>query len=518
MNIAYNNIHMDRIKCRAVTQISPEDDINLPETSPDLNKIIFREGNVVISDVKVSKDHVALNGTLEVFILYLTEDDDEKLARIDGKIPFAETFYVEGAQPGDTVDVSSKIEDLSISVINSRKLSARSVVTFCLQSDTLFDEEAACDLEDGEHIEYRLKQMELARLAICKRDIFRLRQELQLPAHMPNIFRLIWQSVKISSVNFKPLDDKIGVSGELSVFLLYESTQENDNVQYYETLIPFSGSIDCMGSREMMIPDIRYSISGRDFEVCPDFDGEERGFSMELVLDLCIKLYEEEKVSILSDVYGTRKDVEADVKKGTFRRILVRNNGTCRLNERLQIEGNPQILQLIHSEGEVYVEECNITEEGAQIEGEIAIKCLYVTSDDKMPYSSLEQTVPFTYLLEAKGAAENAISSIRVTLEQLAVSMLDAKELEAKIALDIAGILFEEFEEELVTDIRLQEPDKAMRRRAPGIVVHVVANGDTLWQIGKKYYIPVNRIKEMNSLSGDEIKPGDKLLLVKERE
>lgn len=518
MNIAYNNIHMDRIKCRAVSQMSPEDDINLPETSPDLNKIIFREGNVVISDVKVSKDHVALTGTLEVFILYLTEDDDEKLARIDGKIPFTETVYVEGAQPGDTVDVTAKIEDLSISVINSRKLSARSVVTFCLQSDELFDEEAACDLEDGEHIEYRLKQLELARLAICKRDIYRLRQELELPAHMPNIYRLIWQSVKISSIGFKPLDDKIGVSGELSVFLLYESTQENDNVQYYETTVPFSGTIDCMGSREMMIPDIRYCISGKDFEVRPDFDGEERGFSMELVLDLCIKLYEEEKVSILSDVYGTRKDVEADTKNGTFRRILMRNNGTCRLNEKIHIEGNPQILQLIHSEGEVYVEECNMTEEGAQIEGVIVIKCLYVTSDDKMPYSSLEQTIPFTYLLEAKGACEEAISSIRVTLEQLSVTMQDARELEAKIALDIAGILFEEFEEELVTDIRVQEPDKAMRRRQPGIVVHVVGKDDSLWQIGKKYYMPVSRIKEMNALTGDEIRPGDKLLLVKERE
>ncbi len=518
MKIAYNNIHMDRVKCKAVTQISPEDDINLPETSPDLSKIIFREGNVVISDVKVTKDHVAISGTLEVLILYLTEDDDEKLARIDGKIPFAETFYVEGAQPGDTVDINSKIEDLSISVINSRKLSARSIVTFCLQSEELFDEEAACDLEDGENIEYRLKQMELARLAICKRDIFRLRQEQELPSHMPNIFRLIWKSVKISSINFKPLDDKISVSGELSVFLLYESTQENDNVQYYETSLPFSGTIDCVGSREMMIQDIRYCISGRDFEIRPDFDGEERGFYLELVLDLCIKLYEEENISILSDVYGTRKDVEAEAKIGKFRKIVVKNNGTCRLNEKLPIEGNPQILQLIHSEGEAYVGECKMTRDGVQIEGEIGVKCLYVTSDDKMPYSSLEQTVPFSYLLEAKNATEHAISSIRVSLEQLSLSMLDAKELEAKIALDISGIVFEEFEEELVTDLRVSEPDKKVRREQPGIVIHVASKEDTLWQIGKKYYIPVKRIKEINGLSGDEIKPGDKLLLVKEKE
>ncbi len=518
MNIVRNNIHMDRVKCRAVSQMSLEDDINLPEISPDLSKIIFKEGNVIVSDVKVWKDHAQVKGILEVFLLYLTEDDDEKLARIEGKIPFDETIYVEEAQPGDVMDVNWKIEDLSISVINSRKLSARSVVTLCLQSDILYDEEAACDLEDADHIEYHLQQMELARLAICKRDIYRVKQELELPSHMPNIFRLIWQSVKIASLDFKPLDDKIGLSGELSVFLLYESTQENDNLQYYETSLPFSGTIDCQGSREMMIPDIRYCISGRDFEVRPDFDGEERGFAMELVLDLSIKMYEEENISILSDVYGTQKDVDAEVKNGTFRRILVRNNGICRMNEKIPVGGNVQILQLIHSEGEVYVEECTQVTDGIQIEGVIVMKCLYVTSDDKIPYSSLEENIPFSYVLEAKGTKEDVLPGIKVSLEQLFVSMLDANELEVKIALDITGILFEEFEKQLVTDIHISEPDKLQRRKQPGIVVHMVSSGDTLWQIGKKYCMPVNKIKEMNGLTGDEIRPGDKLLLVKERE
>ncbi len=517
MHIIRNNIHMDRIKYKAVSQMNLEDDINLPENNPDLSKIIFREGNIVIPDMKVWKDHVGLKGTLDISILYLTEDEDEKLARLETKVPFDETIYVEGAQPGDTVDVIWKIEDLSVSMINSRKLNARSIVTFQLQSEELFDEEAACDLEDAQQIEYHLQNLELARLAICKRDIYRIRQELELPAHMPNIFRLIWQSVKIASIDFKPLDDRISISGDLSVFLLYESTQENDNLQYYETTLAFHGAIDCQGSREMMIQDIRHSISAREFEVRPDFDGEERGFSMELVLDLCIKLYEEETVAVLSDVYGIQKDVEAQVKKGTFRRILVRNNGTCRLNEKLPIEGNPQILQLIHSEGDVFVEECNITAEGIEIEGVIIIKCLYVTSDDNMPYSSLEQTVPFSYLLEAKGVGEKVLPGIRVTLEQLSVTMQDAKDLEAKIALDITGILFEEFEKELVTEIKVLEPDKNSRRKQPGIVVHVVGKGETLWQVGKKYYMPVKRIKEMNDLSGDEIRPGDKLLLVKER-
>lgn len=504
------------IKCRAVSQVTLEDDINLPQNSPDLDKIIFREGSITISDVKVSSDHAAVKGTLHVLILYLTEDEEERLARIEGKIPFEESVYLEGSKPGDTVDVTWKIEDLSIGIINSRKVSARSAITFTLQTDFLYDEEAAVDILDEDNVEYHKKQMEIARLAICKRDIYRIRQEVELPSGLPNIFRLIWQSVKVSSLDFKPLDEKISLNGELSVFLLYESTQEDDNIRFYETTLPFSGSIDCHGSREMMIPDIKWSVSSREVEVRPDFDGEERGLSMELVLDLCIKLYEEEQIAVLSDVYGTTNEITSQVKSAKFRRIMVRNNGKCHVEEKMKVEPGTQILQLLHSEGEAFLEDRTITEQGIMTEGVIHVKCIYVTSDDKMPYASLQQTIPFSYLLEAKGAKSDNLINISVDLEQLSVSMLDAQELEAKIILTISGILFEEFEQELVTDITVLPMDREKQKALPGIVVYIVGLGDTLWQIGKKYYMPVTKIKQLNDLTSDEIRPGDKLLLVKE--
>lgn len=66
---------------------------------------------------------------------------------------------------------------------------------------------------------------------------------------MPNFYHVIWQSIRIASIDMRPLEEKIAISGELSVFLLYESMQDGDH-QYYETTLPFSGTIDCQGSRE----------------------------------------------------------------------------------------------------------------------------------------------------------------------------------------------------------------------------------------------------------------------------
>ena len=52
-------------------------------------------------------------------------------------------------------------------------------------------------------------------------------------------------------------------------------------------------------------------------------------------------------------------------------------------------------------------------------------------------------------------------------------------------------------------------------KNLPGMVIYMVKEGDSLWQIGKEYYIPVEAIKTMNGLTKDEIQPGDKLLLMK---
>ncbi|GEO03813.1 hypothetical protein AAE02nite_14770 [Adhaeribacter aerolatus] len=46
-------------------------------------------------------------------------------------------------------------------------------------------------------------------------------------------------------------------------------------------------------------------------------------------------------------------------------------------------------------------------------------------------------------------------------------------------------------------------------------LIHAVQQGDTLWNISKRYNnIPVERIKKVNKLKSDEIKPGQKLVII----
>ena len=57
--------------------------------------------------------------------------------------------------------------------------------------------------------------------------------------------------------------------------------------------------------------------------------------------------------------------------------------------------------------------------------------------------------------------------------------------------------------------------DAAKMNNLPGMVVYMVKDGDNLWNIGKKYYVSVDSLKKMNGMESDEVKSGQKLLIVK---
>ncbi|MBQ8878182.1 MAG: DUF3794 domain-containing protein, partial [Lachnospiraceae bacterium] len=286
MELVKRNIHMDCQKCKASAQITLEDDVNISDSKPDAYQLIMDRGNVVIDEVKVSDDHVSVKGRLQFKILYLTEDKKGDVATMEGNIPFEEQIYMEGVETGDSVSVDWDIEDLTVGLINSRKFSVQSLVMLKSHCEEIRDEETAVDLENSEAVEFRKKNLDIAAMKICKKDILRVKEEVEIPGSFPNILSLIWWDVVPCNVEFKILSDKITAQGEIRAFFLYRGEGEEDEICHYETVIPFAGTIDCMGAEEGMIPEIRFVPECREVSVQSDFDGEERVITFELCLNL----------------------------------------------------------------------------------------------------------------------------------------------------------------------------------------------------------------------------------------
>lgn len=516
MELIKKNIHMDRIRAQAVSQITLEEDINIPDQKPDVSSLCFDQASVMIDEVKPCADYVQVRGRLCFAVLYHTQEEGCGLVALDGKIPFEEKINMQGVQSSDMVQVQNTLEDLSTGIINSRKLSIQAVLTISAQVQELYDEEAPIGLYGEDGAEYRRTPVEVAQIAICKNDIFRVKEEITLPTNYPNMFQILWSSVTLNDVECKPLEEKLSLQGDVHLFLLYEGEGEEHPVRSFETTLPFSGVMDCHGSRDVMIPDIQCVMSQQELDIRPDLDGEERVIGLEVVLDIGIRLYEEEQTELITDIYGVTKELTTISKQASLRRLLSRVNGKMKVNDHIRIQKREAgILQLLHSRGMVQPDRQEVTEAGLELWGSLQVKVLYITGADDMPYAGTTAQIPYHYTLEIPGLGKEDLCDVRCSVEQLQVTMLDGEEMDVKAVLVFSTIAFRSMPLELIGDVLTAPLDTHKLGALPGMTIYVVKPGDNLWNIGKRYYLPVDRLRELNELSGDELTPGQKLLVVK---
>ena len=516
MEFLSKNIHMNITKSQAISQITVEDDLNLSEMNPDLEKIILEEGKIKIDEVKVTEEHVRIRGHLDVEILYITDDRDYVISKMNGKISFEEQMYLEQALSGVQVLVDSCIEDLSIGIVNSRKLSVRGVVMLKAKQQVLEDLEICTEPNTNTLVQYRRTPLEYTQITVCKKDIHRIRQEIELPTNMPNLFRMIWHQIRPCGLEFYAVEGAIELKGELEGYFIYEGEGEERPIRFFDQKIEFRGRIEEKNCHENMVLDIDSRLGSVDVEIKPDFDGEERVLALEAVLELDIKLYQKEKLMMLSDLYSTQMDVDLVTQSSEMKMLATNNYGKCRVNGKINLIGNHKpILQLLCAYGTAILEE-NICVDGTiKVNGYVAVKCLYVTNDDRVPFDAVSGKIPFSYEMDAKGDYQKQENEVMVELDHIQATMEDGETILVAMSLNVKASIYETKKIEVLTDVQIMPINPAKKKKLPQIIVYYAKEGEDLWKIGKQFYVSVEELKERNHLEKEECYKGQKILILR---
>ncbi|MCI7814432.1 MAG: DUF3794 domain-containing protein [Robinsoniella sp.] len=516
MELLKKKIHMNRLKCRGVSQLSLEEDFNVPDSKPDVGTIVESSGEVRMDDVKVGTGQVTVRGVLSIQVLYIAERKERLVSHMETAVPFEETIRLEGAESKDNVRLKWNVEDLNVSVINSRKLSGKAVLTLSACVEENREVMAATGIPSAEKISMKMKQVRLLQMRSQKKDILRVKKEITLPSNKPNIQEILWNDVQIRGVQVRLLDGKIEARGEIQIFFLYEPEGENSTEQWIEVTQPFQEQLDCSECLQSLLPDVEVTLGKYGLEIRADSDGEDRTVQADIVLDLDIKLYEEENVQILEDVHTPGRQLLPVIQEEMCESLLMKNIASCKAVSNVKMESSqPRILQICHSRGDVKIDEIMVTQEGLKVEGVVAVSILYITADDAKPFAVLHGVVPFQQKIEAEGMDGSCKYSLHGDLEQLSVSMLDSEEIEMKANVSLSAFVVREDPIACIQEIEEKELDWKRIQELPSMTGYVVQPGDTLWEIAKKYDTTIENIQEMSGLETEEIKAGDCLFIVK---
>lgn len=542
MELLRKNIHTQQTKARSTLQMPLETDINVSDTKPDVAKIIHSAGRVKVEEVKTGMNKVWVKGRLCYRILYKTAQAESYIDGMEGEVPFSEEIYIEegeGLSGNDLVVCRGSLEDMNIVLINSRKLSLRSVITLEPNVCELIERQvctgidiSALEASQGA-IEYRHKDINYLETAVQKRDLLRLHEEVRLPAGSGEVGTLLWRGINIGSISFKPVEGRLVVNGELNLFIVYRE-RDLGKVCWQESVINFNSNVECDSARDGMLADVAYEIGNEEVGIKDNEDGESRIITAEMTINLDIKLYERQCSKVLADVYGVTCKAQANIEKETFKDLALETTFSEKLGGVIKLdESESGFLQVCHCDSTAILSEVKFCDNNITLKGTAQIKLLYTSQREPMATAmatatdtsteasvveifSLSEAIPFEFSREMTEGVENIGEySLYISISSQSVTIKDLYQAQWQGNITAKLLAYSNREEELLTGLELAELDPNVIEGLPGFAIYYVKPNDSLWQIGKKYYVSIERLKSINNITGDEICAGDRILVVK---
>ena len=137
MNIVTDNININKVMNKNVYQITLDDDFIVSDTKPDIDKIIREQGEIIIDEFKMHNEKLEVRGRLKCIILYVSEYENGTIHSITEMFSFNEIVNLPDVENNTNISLKGNLDDLSVGIINSRKISIKGLVTLYIKEEVI---------------------------------------------------------------------------------------------------------------------------------------------------------------------------------------------------------------------------------------------------------------------------------------------------------------------------------------------------------------------------------------------
>lgn len=471
--------------------------IIIPDSMDDVAKIISVKAYPSVTDSKTEEARIIVNGQIKLNVLYIGENENSKICTLTTTHPFSHIINA----PEVTADFISLVSivscSLSYTTVNSRRLKTTTLLKFCAQSYKNNRTKILCSAKGAETqtAEYSFPALRTA----CTKNIV-ITDTPQLPAGKGAIAQILKQSAKISDTDFKILNNKVIVKGNIAVSVLYlsEGTFTDATVT-----IPFTEVVEAEGLTPSYNADVSLYVSDWDIKPDTDLSGEYKMLDANIILSVEIKAFITDTLSAVTDVYlpgGALKtnSCTLNVKSPAFKlheEEFIKEAVTLS-------KGMPSIRRIIDTE-------CSITgitksEDAVTANSEVTV--IYLSDDSSGPVNSYTAKIPFVH----KFAAKNPTSPC-CEIKHLSYAITSDNSLELRIGADFTATPQQEATFSVFT--QCEETEYTPQKRS-SVIIAFVNKEDTLWSIAKKYNISLSHLASANALEENAaLTVGEKLII-----
>ncbi|HHW00918.1 MAG TPA: DUF3794 domain-containing protein [Clostridiaceae bacterium] len=514
LELVKESIRVNQIVGEASTQAVIESDIIVPDTKPDVARILLLDGDVHVNRLETVQDKVIVEGVVRYNIIYVSDEDEASIKSINTAVNFSEELNIAGTRQDMNCKVKCDVEHVQYEILNSRKISTKAVIRLNGRVMNEIEKQIVNDLTGVNNIQILRKKFNVNCYLGRGDSVTSITEKMEVPSGKPAIREVLRTDVKIGNRQYKITENKIVAEGEINVSTLYIGDDERGSIQSMEHGIPFTQFVDLPGINEDGRVELDFDIIDASFEPEEDSDGELRLLKGEIELKICADGYCKRDVGSIEDAYSPRSKIDIEKQPFKVEELVGESRSQAILKDSLVLDDeSPDISQVFNVIARPVISEYKVMDNKVVVEGVVKNNVLYLADNDENPVFSYEQEIPFRHTVDLDGITPDMSCDISLDVEHCNYSMISAREVEVRLILDVNTGAAKQISIPVIEKVVESPVDDKRFDSQPSITIYFAQPGDTLWKIGKRYYSVVDDIKRLNNLDDDAIKPGQQILI-----
>lgn len=496
------NITVNKLVSSKKEVVTIEGDMIVPDVKPDILNTIDTVGNVCIYKKEVLDGKVRFDGSINLNVIYLADTEVDTTRGLTNTLDFTQIIDVDNCRNGMELRNNITIKDIECKVLNGRKINTKVVLEIEVYIYSNEEINILKEINNVDGVQTLNLNMQINNLVGtgCCRSLAKDTIYLEEGDCLAEILKT---EVKVINCEMKVSYNKVLLKADACVKIMYLT--ENGDIKVVSSNIPVMGFIDIANVSENNILKCQYEI--KNILVKPN-SAEQHSIYVEVEFEICCDAVDTVEIETIQDMYCPTAELKFKQKVvNTMMNKQITKN-ICNIRERVSI---PEISSNRIYDVEILpnINNVNILNGRVVYEGELKLNFIF-SSDMNNGIDTKKYILPFTFNIDNEAINSNKTLNTKTNcINDEFVITLDGM-IECRVDLEFENEMYDNANINIIDNIEVLEENNSN----PSMVMYIVKDGDTIWNIAKKYKTTMQDIIDINNLdNGDMIFVGEKLFI-----
>lgn len=484
---------------------------------PDMKEILGVDVKATITNKEIVGDRVMMEGNLDYIVFYVSKDEavtDSPTNKIHAVVfndKFSNYLDLNNDEHNIVCNVECDVEHIEADWMNERKVGISGLLTLKWEIYKIGEFEYVRDIEGKDDIQIK-KEDEVLNGVRGDKDIdFMGKSMLKVTMDKPEIDEILKCTMNLHKKEVKVVEGKAYIGCYCKILILYKG-RDNKELETLEDDVYLSREEELPGISGDMISSLDLMVADEQHAINLDDVGENRVVNVEFLIKGNVKVYSNEKVEILKDAYSPTMNIELSSANKEFTLIHSIANSEVAAKETFDLKNKEErVGEVVAVTGHPMIKEKIVEDERIRVEGMVKSCIIYKLAGEELNYGILTGEIPFSAVIDVRGLKKDMNVIVKPYLENIDTNIEgNAILVRATIGFNIKS--YYRINKNYIKDV--VEGSEEIKKKNASVTIYVVGQGETLWDLAKKYNTTIAELERLNDLNEDKkIKAGCKLII-----